>query len=85
MRSMCPDKDHFTGLTLLVVSVTFVSDPNVGPSVPVSDVQHTSFHVGLLCPCLVGLHASEPYVIPGTDRTQELYTCLSRQMATLHL
>ena len=33
----------------------------------------------LFCACLVSVHVSAPYVIAGS--TQELYTCLFRQMA----
>ena len=34
----------------------------------------------LFCACLVSVHVSAPYVIAGS--TQELYTCLFRQMAS---
>ena len=37
----------------------------------------------LLCVCLMSVHVSAPHVIPGS--TQELYTCLFRQMARLFL
>ena len=37
----------------------------------------------LFCACLVSVQVSAPYVIPGS--TQELYTCLFRQMARLLL
>ena len=37
----------------------------------------------LFCACLVSVHVSAPYVIAGS--TQELYTCLFRQMARLLL
>ena len=37
----------------------------------------------LFCACLVSVHVSAPYVIAGS--TQELYTCLFRQMASLLL
>ena len=35
----------------------------------------------LFCACLVSVQVSAPYVIAGS--TQELYTCLFRQMARL--
>ncbi len=37
----------------------------------------------LLCACLVSVQVSAPYVIAGSS--QELYTCLVRQMARLLL
>ena len=43
-RLICPAQD-FIFLTLLIISMTFVlSDPDVGLSVHVCDVEHTSWH-----------------------------------------
>ena len=63
-------------------------DPDVYLSIFVCDVEHTSFHFGLcgpslLCACLVSVQVSAKYAIAGS--TQELYTCLFRQMARLLL
>ena len=56
----------------------------VGPFVFVCDVEHTYFHFGLcgrkFVVCFPG---SAPYIIAGS--TQELYTCLFRQMSMLLL
>ena len=59
-------------------------DPDVGLSIFICDVEHTSFHFGmcgrsLFCACLVSVQVSARYVIAGS--THELYTCLFRQMA----
>ena len=83
-RLICPAQDHF-----IFLSVEFcpLPDPDVGPSIFVCDVEHTSFHFGLcgrkFVLCLFGhsVQVSAPYVIAGS--TQELYTCLFRQMARL--
>ena len=44
--SICPAQDHFIFLTLLILSLTFcpLPDPDVGLSILVCDVEHTSFH-----------------------------------------
>ena len=45
---MCPARDHFIFLTLLITSMTFpLPDPDVGPSVLACNVEHTSYHFGL--------------------------------------
>ena len=50
-RLICPAHDNFIFITLLMISRTFVlslsPDPDVGLSIPVCDVEHTSFHFGL--------------------------------------
>ena len=74
---LCPGP--FRIITLLIISIDEfrpLPDPNVGLSILVCDVEHASFHFGLC-----GLSAS--YVIAGS--TQELYTCLFRQMTRLLL
>ena len=45
---MCPARDHFIFLTLLVISYFCpVPDPDVGLSMLVCDIEHTSFDFGL--------------------------------------
>ncbi len=47
-RLMCPARDHFIFVTLLIISdFCPLPDPDVGPSISVCDVEHTSFHFGL--------------------------------------
>ena len=52
-RLICPAQDHFIFLTVLIISVT-----DVGLSIFVCDVEHTSFHFGMcgrkFVLCLVG-------------------------------
>ena len=82
-------KDHFIFLSVHnICDFCPLPDPGVGLSIFVCDVEHTSFHLvcaaaSLFCACLVSLQVSAPYVIAGS--TQELYTCLFRQMAWLLL
>ena len=48
-RLICPAQDHFIFLTVYIIIYEFypLPDPDVGPSIFVCDVQHTSFHFGL--------------------------------------
>ena len=47
-RLMCPARDHFIFVTLLIISdFCPLPDPDVGLSIFVCDVEHTSFHFGL--------------------------------------
>ena len=84
----CPGPFHFSHSVHYIYDFCPLPDPDVGPSIFVCDVEHTSFHFGLcgrkfvLC-LLVSVQVSAPYVIAGS--TQELYTCLFRQMARLLL
>ena len=87
---MCPAKDHFTFLTLLIISMTFVLSliqMLVFLSLYVMLRIRLSILVcaatSLFCACLVSVQVSAPYVIAGS--TQELYTCLFWQMARLLL
>ena len=44
-RLICPAQDHFIVLTVLIISMTCpLPDPDVGLSIFVCDVEHTSFH-----------------------------------------
>ena len=89
-RLMCPAQDHFIFLTVLIISMTFVlslTQMLVFLSLYVMLSILLSIFVcaaaSLFCACLVSVHVSAPYVIAGS--TQELYTCLFRQMARLLL
>ena len=45
---MCPARDHFIFLTLLIISYFCpLPDPDVGRSMLVCDIEHTSVHFGL--------------------------------------
>ena len=85
----CPGPFHFSHSVDYIYEFCLLPDPDVGPSIFVCDVEHTSFHLvcaaaSLFCACLVSVHVSAPYyVIAGS--TQELYTCLFRQIARLLL
>ena len=47
-RLMCPVRDHFMCLTLLIISdFCPFPDPDVGLSMLVCDIEHTSFRFGL--------------------------------------
>ena len=85
-RLICPAQDHFIFspvYNIYIYEFFPLPDPDVGPSIFVCDVEHTSFHFGLcdrkFILCLFGsIQVSAPYIIAGS--TQELYTCLFRQM-----
>ena len=84
----CPGPFHFSHCVDYIYEFCPLPDPDVGPSIFVCDVEHTSFHLvcaaaSLFCDCLVSVQVSAPYIIVGS--TQELYTCLFRQMAMLLL
>ena len=89
-RLICPAQDHFIFLTVLIISMTFVLSLihmvvllslyvmlSTLPSILVCAA------ASLFCACLVSVQVSAPYVIAGS--TEELYTCLFRQMARLLL
>ena len=85
-----PAQDHFIFLAVLIISMTFVlslTQMLVFLSLYVMLSILLSIFVcaaaSLFCACLVSVHVSAPYVIAGS--TQELYTCLFRQMARLLL
>ena len=87
---ICPAQDHFIVLTVLIISMTFVLSLTqmlvflslyVMLSILLSILVCAA--ASLFCACLVSVQVSAPYVIAGI--TQELYTCLFRQMARLLL
>ena len=87
---ICPAQYHFIFLTVLIISMTFVLSLTqmlvflslyVMLSILLSILVCAA--ASLLCACLVSVQVSAPYVIAGS--TQELYTCLFRQMARLLL
>ena len=78
----CQGPFHFSHSVHYIYDFCPFLDPDVGPSIFVCDeLEHTSFHFGLcghkFVLCLFGQ-------CPGLC-TQELYTCLFRQMARLLL
>ena len=83
----CPGQFHFSHIAVYLHVFFPLSDPYVGLSILVCDVEHSSFHFGLcgrtclFCACLVSVHVSAPYVIAGS--TQQLHNCPFRQMARL--
>ena len=84
----CPGPFHFSHSVDYIYEFCPLPDTDVGPSIFVCDVEHTSFHFGpcgrKFVLCLFGQCPGLcPYVIAGS--TQELYTCLFRQMARLLL
>ena len=85
---MCHAQHQFIVLTLLIISMTFVLSiyPDVGLSIGVCDVDIllsilVCAAASLFSACLVSVEVSAPYLIAGS--TQELYTCIFRQMAVL--
>ena len=87
-RLICPAQDHFIFLTVLIMSMTFVLTQMlvflslyVMLSILLSILLCSA--TSLFCACFVSVQFSAPYVIAGS--TQELYTCLFRQMARLLL
>ena len=89
-RLICPAQDHFIFLTVYIISMTFVLSLTqmlvllslyVMLSILLSVLVCAA--ASLFCACLVSVQVSAPYVIAGS--TQELYTCLFRQMARLLL
>ena len=50
---MCPSQDHFLFLALLIISYDFRplpdDDPDVGPSVLVCDIEHSSYISFIKC------------------------------------
>ena len=87
-RSTCPAQDHFIFLTLLIIAMTFVLSLTqmlffLSLHMMMSILLSILVCASLFCVCLVCVQVSAPYVI--ADSTQELYTCLFRQMARLLL
>ena len=95
---ICPARDHFIFLTVLIISMTFVLSLTqrliflsfwfLEPWTIYSILSILVYILvcaaaSLFCACLVSVQVSAQYVIAGS--TQELYTCLFRQMARLLL
>ena len=45
----CPGPLHFSHIADYIYDIYALPDPNVGLSILVCDVEHTSFHFGLCC------------------------------------
>ena len=89
-RLIFPAQDHFIFLTVYIISMSFVLSLTqmlvllslyVMLSILLSILVCAA--ASLFCASLVSVRVSAPYVIAGS--TQELYTCLFRQMARLLL
>ena len=82
----CPGPFHFSHSVDYIYEFCPLPDPDVGPSIFVCDVEHTSFHFGLcgrtFVLCLFG-QCPGLCTICHSCSTQELYTCLFRQMARM--
>ena len=81
----CPGPFHFSHSVDYIYEFCPLPNPDVGP-ISVCDVELllsilVCAAASLFCACLVSVQTSAPYVIAGG--TQELYTCLFRQMARL--
>ena len=88
----CPGPfiSFFSHIADYIYDFCLLPDADVGLSILVCDVEYTvplSIFVwaaaSLFCACLVSVQVSAPYLIAGS--TQQLYTCLFRQMARLFL
>ena len=81
----CPGPNFFSHSADHICDFCPLPDPDVGLSIIVCDVEHTSFHCGLckFVLCLFDQCPVHHYVIAGS--TQELYICLFKQMARLLL
>ena len=53
-----PSQDHFSRIADYIYDFCLLSDPDVGLSVLVCDVEHTSFHFGLCGRKFVLLHSN---------------------------
>ena len=83
----CPGPLHFSHIADYIYDCCPLPNPDVGPSIFVCDVEHTSFHFGLcgrkFVLCMFGQCPVHHYVM--ADSTHELYTCIFKQMARLLL
>ena len=69
----CPGPFHFSYSVDYIYDFCPLPDPDVGLSIFVCDVEHTSFHffcaaASLFCACLVSVQVSAPYVIAGSTQ-----------------
>ena len=85
----CPGPFHFSHSVDYIYDFCPLADPDVGLSLYMYVMLSILLSIlvcaaaSLFCACLVSVQVSAPYVIAGS--TQELYTCLFRQMARLLL
>ena len=84
-----PGPFHFSHSVHYIYDLCPLPDPDVGPSTFVCGVEHISFHFGLcgrkFVLCLFGQCPGLCTIWLTAGITQELYTCLFRQMARLLL
>ena len=88
----CPGPFHFSYSADYIYDFCPLPDPDVGLSIFVCDVEHTSFHFGLcgrkFILCLFGQCPGLCTICHSWQRfgsTQELYPCIFRQMSRLLL
>ena len=85
----CPGTFHFSYSVDYIYDFCPLPDPDVGLSIFVCDVEHTSFHFGLcgrkFVLCLFGQCPGLCTICHSWQHTVQLYTCLFRQMARLLL
>ena len=88
-RLICSAQDHFIFISVDYVYVFFLSLTQMLVFLSLYVMLSILLSIlvcaaaSLFCACLLSVHVSAPYVIAGN--TQELYTCLFRQMARLLL
>ena len=88
-RLICPAQDHLIFLTVLIISTFVLSLTQMLVVLSLFVMLSILLSIlvceaaSLFCTCLVSVQVSAPYGIAGS--TQELYTCLFRQMARLLL
>ena len=84
----CPGPFHFSHSVHYIYDFCPLADPDVGPSIFVCDIEHTSFHFGLCgCKFVLCLFGQCPglCIICHSWQHTGVYTCLFRQMARLLL
>ena len=89
-RLICPAQDHFSFLSVhYIYEFCPLTDPGVGPSILLCDVEHTSFHFGLcgrkFVLCLFGQCPGLCTICHGWQHTGVVDTCHFGQMAWLLL
>ena len=79
----CPGPFHFISMTFVLSLTQMLVFLSLYVMLSILLSIFVCAAASLFCACLVSVHVSAPYVIAGS--TQELYTCLFRQMARLLL
>ena len=78
----CPGPFHFSHIADYIYDFCLLPDPDIGLSILVCDVEHTSFHFDLcsrkFVMCLFGQCLGLCTIYVSAESTHELYTCLFR-------